>query len=391
MNGSCAPVEDRRGQQRAWFAERVSSGAVLAPMAGYSDAPFRRLAHRFGAAWAVSEMVSAKALALQPHDDACVRVSAPYPGEPRAVVQLFAAEPDLAARAIERLERVHRPAAFDLNLGCPVRKVINRGCGSELLREPRRAAAVLAAMVGAASVPVSAKLRLGVDRDVAVEVAQALVEAGAAALAVHGRTAHQRFDGRADWDAIARVAAAVDVPVLGSGDVVDAHGYERARAAGLGVMVARGAIGRPWLFAQLRGAEAPGRDAIVTVVWRHARDHTAWYGGPRPLRRLRGHLAAYVAALAAAPGPRLASEALRAAVVRVDTLDDLRAALLDHARVSVDATLERLDGRWRDLATAPLLTLPDEARQRAPQAFSGPSRTRSPVAGAGPGRPERGR
>ena len=365
-NHLSAHVEERPVHQRAWFADRVREGAVLAPMAGFSDAPFRRLAHHFGAAWAVSEMVSAKALTLPAHDPAGWRISAPYPGEARAVVQLFAAEPELAARAVEQLERAHRPAAFDLNLGCPVRKVINRGCGSELLREPGRAASVLAAMVAAAHVPVSAKLRLGVDRDVAIEVAQALVEAGAAALAVHGRTAHQGYDGHADWDAIARVAAAVEVPVLGSGDVVDVAGYERARAVGLGVMVARGAIGRPWLFAQLRGAEAPDRDAIVAVLWRHARDHTAWYGGPQPLRRLRGHLAAYAAALAAAPGPRLATEALRAAVVRVDTLDDLRAALLHHARASVDRDLERLAEPWCDLAAAPLLTPPDERHLRAP-------------------------
>ncbi len=335
-----------------WFDDRIGLGAVLAPMAGFSDAPFRRLARHFGAAWAVSEMVSAKALALQPHDERGLRISAPYRHEPHVVVQLFAAEPELAARAVERLARAYRPAAFDLNLGCPVRKVINRGCGSELLRDPARAAAVVAAMAATTRVPVSAKLRLGVDRDVAVEVAQALVRAGAAALAVHGRTARQHYQGRADWDAIARVAAAVDVAVLGSGDVVDAAGYARARRSGVGVMVARGAIGRPWLFAQLRGDAAPCRDGIITVVWRHARDHVAWYGGERPLRRLRGQLAAYALALADAPGPALDAPALRAALVRVDTLDDLRLALHVHAELEPERSAERLGEAWQGLAWA---------------------------------------
>ena len=336
-----------------WFDDRIGLGAVLAPMAGYSDAPFRRLARHFGAAWAVSEMVSAKLLALHPHDQRSLRISAPYRHEPHAVVQLFAAEPELAAAAVERLERAYRPAAFDLNLGCPVRKVVNRGCGSELLRDPARAAAVVAAMVAATRVPVSAKLRLGVDRDVAVEVAQALVDAGASALAVHGRTARQHYRGLADWDAIARVAAAVDVPVLGSGDVVDAAGYARARHGGVGVMVARGAIGRPWLFAQLRGDAAPCRAGIITVVWRHARDHVAWYGGERPLRRLRGQLAAYAEALASAPGGALDARALRAALVRVDSLSDLRLALQVHAGARPERSAEGLGEAWQGLARAP--------------------------------------
>ena len=336
-----------------WFDDRIGLGAVLAPMAGYSDAPFRRLARHFGAAWAVSEMVSAKALALHPHDQRGLRISAPYRHEPHVVVQLFAAEPELAAAAVERLERAYRPAAFDLNLGCPVRKVVNRGCGSELLRDPARAAAVVAAMVAATRVPVSAKLRLGVDRDVAVDVAQALVGAGASALAVHGRTAHQHYRGRADWGAIARVAGAVDVPVLGSGDVVDAAGYARARHSGVGVMVARGAIGRPWLFAQLRGDAAPCRDGIITVVWRHARDHVAWYGGERPLRRLRGQLAAYAQALAGAPGRALDTQALRGALVRVDTLSDLRLALHVHAGAQPERSAARLGEPWQGLARAP--------------------------------------
>jgi len=352
------PVERlSAGRRRAppggsWFAARVQHGAVLAPMAGFSDAPFRRLARHFGAAWAVSEMVSASGLARAAHDERGLQISAPYEGEPFVVVQLFASDPDIAARAVVRLERAYRPDAFDLNLGCPVKKVINRGCGSELLRDPARAAAVLGAMVRAASVPVSAKLRLGVDTDVSLEVARALASAGASALAVHGRTATQRYHGRADWDAIARVAAAVEVPVLGSGDVGDVAGYRRARAAGVGVMIARAAVGRPWLFAQVLGAEPPTADEVVTVIWRHARDHAAWYRGERPLRSLRGHLAGYARELGRACGGPPWVDDLRAALVRVDSLTDLRDALRSIAGFDVDRAHVGLDDVWQHLAGA---------------------------------------
>ena len=349
---STAAASSVPSRSRSWFAERIDRGAVLAPMAGFSDAPFRRLARHFGAAWAVSEMVSAYGLAHSAQDERGLRISAPYQGEPFVVVQLFAADPVLAARAVQRLERRYRPDAFDLNLGCPVKKVVHRGCGSELLREPAKAAAVLAAMASAASVPVSAKLRLGVDRDVSLEVAQALVEAGAAALAVHGRTAAQRYEGRADWDAIARVAAAVRVPVLGSGDVSDAVAYRQARSMGAGVMVARASVGRPWLFAEVLGAPAPTRDQLLTVIWRHARDHVAWYQGERPLRSLRGHLAAYARALAALREISADAVSLRAAFVRVDTLADLVDACRSQLGVDVRRSHEGLDGAWRGLADA---------------------------------------
>ncbi len=338
-----------------WFGERMKAGAVLAPIAGFSDAPFRRLARHFGAAWAVSEMVSAKAMSLRVQDRRGWRISAPYRGESPSVIQLFAGEPELAAAAVKQLEEEYHPDAFDLNLGCPVRKVINRGCGSDLLRDPERAAAVLAAMASNASVPVSAKLRLGVDRDVSVEVAQALVEAGAAALAVHGRTAAQRYAGRADWSAIARVAESVDVPVLGSGDVADREAYLHARAAGLGVMVARGAIGRPWLFALLRGADAPCRTAVAITLWRHARDHVAWHGGGAPLRGMRGALAAYACSLAQTDGAPLDRHALRATLVRVSTLAELRHALLAHARLDVKSISDDAGEAWQALAHTPTL------------------------------------
>jgi len=286
------PRVDPAGKDRQRFRRLLAGGgAVLAPMAGYTDAPFRRLAHAFGAAWAVTEMVSARALALG--DRGGLAISAPFPGERDVVIQLFAADPDEAADAAALLVAAYGPSAVDLNMGCPVRKVRHKGCGAELLRDPARAAAIVAAIDAAIGVPVTAKTRLGIDRVSAHEVVCAVVEAGAAAIAIHGRTAVQKYDGEADWDAIAAIAEGVEVPVVGSGDVRDAAAFARARARGLGVMIARGALGRPWLFRELRGGPPPSPEEVTAVAWRHARDHVAWYGGERALPKLRGQLVAY--------------------------------------------------------------------------------------------------
>jgi tRNA-dihydrouridine synthase B len=340
-----------------FFARRIGRGAVLAPMAGFTDAPFRRLCRHFGAAWAVTEMVSAKGLVQG--DRRGDVIGEPYPGEPDVVVQVFAAEAPLAAEAVGRLEAAFAPSAFDLNMGCPARKVMHRGCGSELLRDPERAAGIVRAMTQATASPVSVKLRLPPDPEHAVDVAAAVVAAGAAALAVHGRTAAQRYQGRADWARIEEVAAAVPVPVLGSGDVVDALGYRSARARGLGVMIARGSLGRPWVFAAVRGALPPSAADIALVVHRHARDHVSWYGGEAALRSMRAHLDHYAQALAAASAaagrPLERADALRAALVRVERLHDIDQALAAFGGIEVhdppaDASPESIA-----LVRAPLL------------------------------------
>jgi nifR3 family TIM-barrel protein len=330
-----------------FLAALAQGRAVLAPMAGYTDAPFRRLARAYGAAWAVTEMVSARSLALG--DARGLAISAPHEGETDVVVQVFAADPDEAATAVARLHAAYAPAAFDLNMGCPVKKVLHRGCGAELIRDPQRAAAIVRAIAATVPVPVTAKTRLGLDRVEAHEVAHAVVEAGAAILAVHGRTAAQRYAGRADWAAIAALAATLPVPVLGSGDVADASGMAAARAAGVGAMIARGALGRPWVFRTVRGGPPPSRAEVVGVAWRHARDHVAWYGGEHALPRLRGQLAAYaVAALGADAGsgpidPRRGRDAagLRDALMRATRLVEVADALRE--ATGVDPLREDLD------------------------------------------------
>ncbi len=297
------------------FATRLAQGgAVLAPMAGYTDAPFRRLCREQGSAWAVTEMVSARALARG--DERTLLIGAPYPGEPDLVIQLFASDPDEAAIAARKLSERYRPVAFDLNMGCPVRKIVHKGCGVELMARPELARSIVAAVRDATGLPVSTKMRLGKDEVRLTEAAHAVVDGGASLVAVHGRTGVQKYDGTADWAPIVELAARLSVPVVGSGDVTDVATFRERRSRGVGVMVARGALGRPWIFAELRGAPAPDWPEAAATVARHARLQAAWYGEARGVRALRGHLARYVA-------PYAQGRRLRPALVRAETVDDI--------------------------------------------------------------------
>ena len=287
--------------------------AVLAPMAGFTDAPFRRLCRRFGSAWAVTEMVSAKALVMG--DLRGIEIGAPYENEPDLVIQVFGGEPEIVAAGGRILYDLYRPAALDLNMGCPVKKVTGKSCGSRLMQDPERAAEIVRALSKAVPVPVSAKLRLGFERVNILEVALALQEAGAALLTVHGRTAAQQYGGEADWDTVTVVAEQLTVPVVGSGDVTTKAQFDAHSARGLGVMVGRGALGRPWVFAEFRGEQVPVRERLELVL-EHARLAHAWYGSDHAIVRLRGQLLCYADRL-----PQLAP--LRSALRQVTTLAEL--------------------------------------------------------------------
>lgn len=317
-----------------FYARRLQApGAVLAPMAGYSDAPLRQLAAEQGALWTVSEMISSRGLVLGGESEK-LTLGRPYPGEEGRVVQLFGAEPDILAEAVRRAEAWFTPAAIDLNMGCPVPKVRGRG-GACLLQTPEVAYRLITAMRGATALDVSAKIRLGWDENRSVEIAQGLAAAGVSLITVHGRTSAQRYTGEADWDAIARVAAAVPVPVVGSGDVqTAAQARARRQEAGVAaVMIGRGAVGNPWLFQALAtGDDAlpPAADRVRTAL-RHAELHAAFYGPDRfglpSVRPLRKVLPRYL--------PDYPE--LRDALVQVDTVADVAAALaplLDAASLS---------------------------------------------------------
>src|SRR5512145_2774936 len=249
----------------------------LAPLAGVSDRPFRAICRGMGAAFAYTEMVSAHGLlhgTLQTES---------YldrdPEEEPFAVQVFAAEPDVLARGAVAAVRAGA-GIVDVNMACPVKKVCGTGAGAALGRDPARVEAAVRAVAAAVAVPVTVKIRAGWDDAEVncVEVARAAEAGGAAAVALHGRTRTQMYSGRARWDLVRAVKAALSIPVLGSGDVWTADDALRMRAeTGCdAVLVARGACGNPWIFRELRAAERglprpppPGRDEWVATVLRH--------------------------------------------------------------------------------------------------------------------------
>jgi tRNA-dihydrouridine synthase B len=281
------------------FYERklAENKAILAPMAGYTDAPFRKLCRDFGSNWAVTEMVSAKGLVQG--DLRGIEIGEPYPGEPDVVIQVFGGESEIVAEGGKILYDQYQPDALDLNMGCPVKKITGKSCGSKLMQDPERAAQIIRQLVKAVPVPVSAKMRLGYDRVNVLEVALGLQEAGVSALAIHGRTAEQKYTGEAKWEAIKEVAEQLKVPVIGSGDVTTKEQFDRYRSWGLGVMIARGAMGRPWIFAELQGKESPKLEDIIRLAYRHATLHCDWYKTENPeselyaMRSLRSQLVHY--------------------------------------------------------------------------------------------------
>lgn len=268
-------------------AALLAAGNVwLAPMAGVTDQLFRAVCREHGCPLAVTEMVSATGLA---YGSAKTRqLYAPGPGEERVAVQLFGSDPDELARAAAAVEADlgEKLALIDLNMGCPVPKVTRKGAGSALMRDPERAAAIVRAVDSAVSVPVSAKFRRGIslEDENCVDFARALEEAGASLLAVHGRTAGQLYRGRADWGCIAQVKQAVSVPVLGNGDLTDAvtATSQMARSGVDGALVGRGALGNPWIFAQIAEVQAgrepriPGIAERVAQLREHCHRFAAW-------------------------------------------------------------------------------------------------------------------
>ena len=270
---------------------QLAGRALLAPLAGYGDIAFRRLCREYGAALTVTEMVSGKGLLYNnAHTAELLRLS---PAESPSCVQLFGGEPDVFGKAVARPEL----AAFDIidiNMGCPVPKVTRNGEGSALARDiPRAARCAAAAVRAAGGRPVTAKIRLGFAENefTAPALARALEEAGVAAITVHGRTAAQMYRGRADWDKIAAVKAAVTIPVIGNGDIDSAGTAERRLQTVDGIAVGRGALGHPDLFAEIAGGVG---DGLKSVILRHF-DYMLEYFPPRYTAvNMRKHLAYYL-------------------------------------------------------------------------------------------------
>lgn len=224
---------------------------ALAPMAGNTNLAYRRLCRKFGASLTTTEMVSSRA--LRHGDEKSLGMLERGQEEYPVAAQVFGSEPEVLADAARSIEDrgFH---ILDLNVGCPVPKITGCGGGSALLREPALAARCVEAMAGATRLPVTVKIRAGWDEDNknAPEFARAMAAAGAQVVTVHGRTREQKYTGHADYELIGRVVEAVDVPVVGNGDVTDAAGARRLLGYGVaGIAIGRGALGRPWIFRDL--------------------------------------------------------------------------------------------------------------------------------------------
>lgn len=276
-------LEPSHTTNQAGFYQRKlkQTGAVLAPMAGYSDAPMRQLCSEQGALWTVSEMISARGLVLG-NDNENLNLGRPYAGEKDRVVQLFGADAEILAEAVQKVEAWFAPAAIDLNMGCPVPKVRGKG-GACLLQTPELASRLVRAMKSATSLDVSVKIRLGWESNHSLEIASALAEAGADLVSIHGRTSKQRYRGEADWDAIATVAEHVTIPVIGSGDVTSVEQAEQRKRLGVAsVMIGRGAVGNPWLFRALQeqSSRPPSLVERAQMALRHAQLQLQFYTVP---------------------------------------------------------------------------------------------------------------
>lgn len=316
---------------------------LMAPMAGVTDAAYRIMMRRHGAPLAYSEMVSVAGLHYA--SEHTWELVLPADEEPSIAVQLFGSKPDQFAEAVEAVEeRVgDKLALIDINMACPARKVITKGEGSALMEQPALAADIVRAAVSRAHVPVTAKIRIGFatgDR-VAPAFAELLEDAGAAAVAVHGRSAKQLYTGAADWSVIDEVAERVSIPVIGSGDVFTAEDAARmlSETAASGVFIARGSYGNPWIFEDARslaleGAPVPERSYAERL--RALREHLALTHElvPRAMARARTYATWYLKGM-----PHAA--AWRGRVVRCASYEEF-CALVDEIEADVRAAEEAM-------------------------------------------------
>lgn len=290
----------------------IENPFVLAPMAGVTDLPFRKLCKEQGAGLICTEMVSAKAISF--HNRNTESLMEIDPLEHPVSLQLFGSEPELMAEVAKSIEE--RPFdILDINMGCPVPKVVNNGEGSALLKDPKLIGRIIKAVSGAVKKPVTAKMRIGFEGYPVdpVEIAKIMEDSGAAAIAVHGRTRQQYYAGQADWETIRKIKEAVSIPVIGNGDV-DSPEKAEALLKETGcdaVMIGRGVRGNPWIFRELNHyfltgekLSHPSIQEVREMILRHARMQIEKKGEFTGIREMRKHVAWYTAGMRHSAGLR---------------------------------------------------------------------------------------